>query len=140
MVLNRKLLCALARKFFSLICAVKYFLVSIKVGARAPASAPGFSGVALRLALRVRFRSCAPTSAPASRSAAPERRSEERGAPILWIFGLERKTKRIIFHGVVITEKCKASKNFKSSPFHLRISGCLRLSKFSIYKSSLNTY
>ena len=55
----------------------------MKVGARAPASAPGFFGVALRVALRPENRSCAPTSAPASRSAAPERRSEERGALML---------------------------------------------------------
>ena len=34
----------------------------MKVGARAPASAPAFSGVALRLALRVNFRSCAPAA------------------------------------------------------------------------------
>ena len=47
----------------------------MKVGARAPASAPGFFGVALRVALRLENRSCAPTSAPASQSAAPERRS-----------------------------------------------------------------
>ena len=45
------------------------------VGARAPASAPAFFGVALRLALRVNFWSCAPTAlrllGAALRSGAP---------------------------------------------------------------------
>ena len=41
--------------FFCLIRAVKWFSISIKVGARAP----GFFGVALRVALRLENRSCA---------------------------------------------------------------------------------
>ena len=73
--LKRKGSCALAREIFFLDTSHFLILFCIIVGARAPASAPAFFGVALRLALRGNFRSCAPTAlrllGTALRSGAP---------------------------------------------------------------------
>ena len=74
-LLKKKSQCALAREFFSIDKSFFLILFGIIVGARAPASAPAFFGVALRLALRGNFRSCAPTAlrllGTALRSGAP---------------------------------------------------------------------
>ena len=58
---RKRIMRACARNFF---LDKSHFLIlfGIIVGARAPASAPAFFGVALRLALRGNFRSCAPTA------------------------------------------------------------------------------
>ena len=58
---RKRIMRACARNFF---LDKIYFLILFRiiVGARAPASAPAFFGVALRLALRGNFRSCAPTA------------------------------------------------------------------------------
>ena len=58
---RKRIMRACARNFF---LDKSHFLIlfGIIVGARAPASAPAFFGVALRLALRVNFRSCAPAA------------------------------------------------------------------------------
>ena len=57
-------------------------LFGIIVGARAPASAPAFFGVALRLALRGNFRSCAPTALRLL--GAPLRSAVPRSAAFQW--------------------------------------------------------
>ena len=58
---KKRIMRAGARNFF---LDKSHFLIlfGIIVGARGPASAPAFFGVALRLALRGNFGSCAPTA------------------------------------------------------------------------------